>query len=311
MPKLNDTQSVLLATAAQRDSGSLYPLAETLTPGARVAQAVSKLTASALVVERKTTEPAATHRIDRDLRLGLFITPAGLQAIGIAPEGGYQLSDNIEPPSPSLPAAASHGTKASQVLTLLSCPGGATLAEMIEKNRVAAALHARRAHRPAQEGPRYRAQQTGQSDLLPHRQGGRGLMNVEAELARLETLSPAELRVRWAEVTGTMAPRVRPKLLRLALAWELQAKVFGGHSRETIHLLDRLERGQTKTSRATPGVRLVREWGGKAHIVTVGDDQVIRWDGKEWRSLSEVARAITGTRWSGPAFFGLRKRMAA
>lgn len=136
-------------------------------------------------------------------------------------------------------------------------------------------------------------------------------MNVDAELARLETLSPAALRTRWVEVTGSAVPRVRPKLLRLALAWEIQAKAYGGHARETTRLLDQLERGQTKTSRATAGMRLVREWGGKAQVVTVGEDQVIRWDGREWRSLSEVARAITGTRWSGPAFFGLKRKAAA
>jgi len=58
-------------------------------------------------------------------------------------------------------------------------------------------------------------------------------------------------------------------------------------------------------------MRLVREWNGKAHVVMVGDDKVIRWNGQEWRSLSEVAKAITGTHWSGPAFFGLKKRAAA
>ena len=136
-------------------------------------------------------------------------------------------------------------------------------------------------------------------------------MNVDVELARLDTLSPAELRTRWVQVTGAAVPRVRPRLLRLALAWELQARAYGGHTRETTRLLDQLERGQTRTSRATPGMRLVREWGGKAHVVTVGDDQVISWDGREWRSLSEVARAITGTRWSGPAFFGLKRKAAA
>ena len=133
-------------------------------------------------------------------------------------------------------------------------------------------------------------------------------MNVDTEIARLETLSPADLRARWSAVTGTVVPKIRPRLLRLALAWELQAKAYGGHSRETTRLLDQLERGLTKTVRVKPGMRLVREWQGRAHVVTVGEDQVIRWDGREWRSLSEVARAITGTRWSGPAFFGLKKR---
>jgi hypothetical protein len=55
----------------------------------------------------------------------------------------------------------------------------------------------------------------------------------------------------------------------------------------------------------------VREWQGRVHVVTVGEDQVIRWYGREWGSLSEVARAITGTRWSGPAFFGLKRKAAA
>lgn len=58
-------------------------------------------------------------------------------------------------------------------------------------------------------------------------------------------------------------------------------------------------------------MRLAREWNGKLHVVTVGEDGVIRWSDGEWRSLSEVARAITGTRWSGPAFFGLKARKVA
>ena len=95
-------------------------------------------------------------------------------------------------------------------------------------------------------------------------------MNVDAELARLETLSPADLRARWSAVTGTVVPKIRPRLLRLALAWELQAKAYGGHSRETTRLLDQLERGLTKTVRVKPGMRLVREWQGRAHVVTVG-----------------------------------------
>jgi hypothetical protein len=55
----------------------------------------------------------------------------------------------------------------------------------------------------------------------------------------------------------------------------------------------------------------VREWAGKAHVVTIAEDKVIRWQDREWRSLSEVTRAITGTRWSGPAFFGLKRKAAA
>ena len=82
-------------------------------------------------------------------------------------------------------------------------------------------------------------------------------------------------------------------------------------SRSTTAALDQFAHGQTTTQALAAGMRLVREWGGKVHVVVVGEDQVIHWDGREWRSLSEVARAITGTRWSGPAFFGLKRKVAA
>ena len=124
-------------------------------------------------------------------------------------------------------------------------------------------------------------------------------------------MASVELRDTWRRVTKSPVPRISPAMLRLALAWELQAQAYGGLSRETTRTLDQLAAAKTRTSAATPGMRLVREWGGKAHVVTIGDDQVIRWNDREWRSLSEVARAITGTRWSGPAFFGLKRSLAA
>ena len=134
---------------------------------------------------------------------------------------------------------------------------------------------------------------------------------VEAEIAALEALSSAALRERWSALTGSPVPRISPKLLRLALAWKLQARSFGGLSRATTRTLDQLGRGETLTAPARPGMRLVREWQGRVHVVTVGEDQVVRWEERPYRSLSEVARAITGTRWSGPAFFGLKKKVAA
>ncbi|WCT72159.1 DUF2924 domain-containing protein [Sphingomonas naphthae] len=106
-------------------------------------------------------------------------------------------------------------------------------------------------------------------------------------------------------------PRISPSLLRLALAWEIQARAQGGLARQTRQRLAQIGAAKTRTPPARAGMRLVREWNGQAHVVTVGKDEVIRWDGREWRSLSEVARAITGTRWSGPAFFGLKKTIAA
>lgn len=137
------------------------------------------------------------------------------------------------------------------------------------------------------------------------------MIEVADELARLETLSSAELRETWVKLCGEPVPNVSPKLLRLALGWEVQARRLGGLSRETVRTLDQLARGATKTTPASAGMRLVREWQGRLHVVTIGEDRVIRWDDREWKSLSEVARAITGTRWSGPAFFGLKKKVAA
>jgi hypothetical protein len=134
--------------------------------------------------------------------------------------------------------------------------------------------------------------------------------DLEAELAALAGLSPPQLREKWVAVTGRPLPRVSPKLLRLALAWELQASVHGGLSRRTSQKLAQLAGARSVTREAQAGMRLVREWGGKVHVVTIGEDKVIRWNDREWRSLSQVARAITGTRWSGPAFFGLRTRKA-
>ncbi|MEA1085207.1 DUF2924 domain-containing protein [Sphingomonas sp. CD22] len=134
---------------------------------------------------------------------------------------------------------------------------------------------------------------------------------MASTLAELGTLPSDVLRQRWRSLVGSPAPKVSPRMLRLALAWEIQARASAGLARTASQTLDQLGRGQTRTQAATPGMRLVREWQGRAHVVTVGEDQVIRWDEREWRSLSEVARAITGTRWSGPAFFGLKKKAVA
>lgn len=137
------------------------------------------------------------------------------------------------------------------------------------------------------------------------------MSRVEAEVAALATLSSAQLKDRWRRFTGTPVPRISPAMLRLALAWKLQARAQGGLSRATSRTLDQLAAARTRTSPAQPGMRLVRAWAGKAHVVTIAEDGTIRWDEREWRSLSEVARAITGTRWSGPAFFGLKRKVAA
>ncbi len=137
------------------------------------------------------------------------------------------------------------------------------------------------------------------------------LTDLDAELAALADMPLADMRARWRAVSDKPVPRVRRTLLRLALAYELQAELHGGLSRRTEHRLTYLAGKNTTPDVPRPGMRLVREWNGALHTVTIDEDGLIHWEGKTWRSLSEVARAITGTRWSGPAFFGLRQRSAA
>jgi hypothetical protein len=137
------------------------------------------------------------------------------------------------------------------------------------------------------------------------------MISVDAQLTALDGMSSDALRSLWGTLTASPVPRVSPAMLRLALGYEIQARAFGALPRSVTRVLDQLARGNTKTARAGPGTRLIREWQGKFHMVTIGEDGIIRWNEREWGSLSEVARAITGTRWSGPAFFGLKKRIAA
>ena len=132
-------------------------------------------------------------------------------------------------------------------------------------------------------------------------------VDLDAELAAIPAMSFAELRSRWSALTGAPAPRVRHALLRMALAFELQASVYGGLSRRTGQRLAELGGHAPPAS----GTRLVREWKGTLHTVMIDAEDRIHWGGRRWNSLSEVARAITGTRWSGPAFFGLKKGDAA
>ncbi len=137
------------------------------------------------------------------------------------------------------------------------------------------------------------------------------MAKLQHQLAELDAMAKGDLRDRWAKLTGRPVPQVSARLLRLALAYEIQTKALGGLSRKTKQRLDQAVAAKTRTSDVRPGMRLAREFGGKVHVVTVGEGGEINWNGKEWRSLSEVARAITGTRWSGPAFFGLKKKWKA
>lgn len=135
-------------------------------------------------------------------------------------------------------------------------------------------------------------------------------------LGRLAELPPEELRSEWARHFGAPAPNLSPELLRLGIGNKLQERTHGGLSRQTRSLLKavaaRQDRGDVKAPlprKLTPGTRLVRDWHGVGHTVTVLADG-FEYDGKHWKSLTAVARAITGAHWNGPLFFGLAERKA-
>jgi len=138
---------------------------------------------------------------------------------------------------------------------------------------------------------------------------------LEQQLAELPGMSPAQLRAKWRECWRKPAPDIGPDLLRRGIAWKLQSRVYGelpSHiKRELERAADRLRRGEELRSSSRPslkpGTRLVRQWQGRVLRVLVLDDGY-DYDGKRFSSLTQVATAITGTHWSGPNFFGLRKR---
>ena len=130
-------------------------------------------------------------------------------------------------------------------------------------------------------------------------------------LRRLRELSADELRTEWARRYGAPAPSLSPDLLRLGIGYRLQEQRLGGMSRPTRSVLRQVARraaeGDSKAPlprRLTPGTRLVRDWHGNGHTVVVLDDG-FEYDGRHWRSLTAIAKAITGTHWNGYRFFGL------
>ena len=137
---------------------------------------------------------------------------------------------------------------------------------------------------------------------------------VEAELDRLAVMPIAQLRIRYCEVFRTDPPKAfGPDLLRRSIAHRIQEKAYGGLSRSTQRLLDQMMKTYAAKPngkivlprRIKPGSELVRTWKGKSYRVMVMADGFAH-DGKTFASLSEIASQITGTRWNGPRFFGLR-----
>jgi len=160
---------------------------------------------------------------------------------------------------------------------------------------------------------------------------------VEGEILALESLDIAALQARWRELYGVPSPvKVRSGFLRRAIAYRLQELVLGGLKPATRRELRRIAQharvhrshsgGKRSSGSAndaalalpprrktlSPGTRLLREWNGTTEIVEVLADG-FGWHGRTFKTLSAVAVAITGTKWSGPKFFGLAtpKKLAA
>ena len=140
---------------------------------------------------------------------------------------------------------------------------------------------------------------------------------ILARLAALKLMSVNDLKAEWQALFDAPAPNNSRTFLEGRLAYRIQELTYGGPDKQTRRLLDLLadEIGGTLTRKAqiadprnpVVGTTLIREWDGTAHTVTVLKDG-FDWGGQRYKSLSAVARAITGTRWNGYRFFGLRER---
>ena len=137
---------------------------------------------------------------------------------------------------------------------------------------------------------------------------------VEVELERLPKMSIVELRSRYRELFRTDPPKAfGPDLLRRSIAHRIQERTYGGLSRDHQRLLDQLARAaQAKPNgrlelprRIKPGSELVRTWNRRTYRVLVME-KGFACEGKTYSSLSQIAFEITGTKWNGPRFFGLR-----
>ena len=143
---------------------------------------------------------------------------------------------------------------------------------------------------------------------------------IPARLAALKTTPTKELKTQWRELFETEPPTFNRRYLESRLAYRIQELAYGGLKPETVRRLEmlgeQLDGGNITLRRIRAdlkpiaGTRLVREWQGIEQTVTVLADGY-EWQGRPYRSLSSVARAITGTRWNGWIFFGLKSRRGA
>lgn len=138
-------------------------------------------------------------------------------------------------------------------------------------------------------------------------------LDIAAEIGRLECLATNQLREEWRRLFQTPPPRrLSRNILLRAITYKLQENAFGGLSKAILRKLQSTAPCATSSTAKPrprpsfkPGTRLVREWHGVTHTVVILAEGV-EWRGQRFRSLSIVAREITGAHWSGPRFFGLK-----
>jgi hypothetical protein len=141
--------------------------------------------------------------------------------------------------------------------------------------------------------------------------------SVLARLAALKTAPVADLKAKWRELFETEPPPYNRRFLEHRLAYRIQELAYGGLKPETIKRLKAIaedldggnpaRRRQSAKDRPISGTRLIREYQGIEHCVTVRDED-FEYQGRPYKSLSAIARAITGTRWNGLVFFGLKNQ---
>ena len=139
---------------------------------------------------------------------------------------------------------------------------------------------------------------------------------IAQRLIALSRLRNETLRQLWQELFHAPALKMRKDFMLPILAHRLQEQAFGPLANPTRNRLERLARGIGTTSdtllsgpRLSPGTRLVRQWNSRIHVVNV-ESSGYEYDGTRYRSLSQIARLITGTRWSGPVFFGIKNKQS-
>ena len=144
-------------------------------------------------------------------------------------------------------------------------------------------------------------------------------IDIAEAVARLSALTIFELRGEWRRLYRMQPPmRLSRDLLMRGITYELQERLLGGLSKTVARKLEQAKADPANRDEAKPappislkpGTRLVREWRGATHMVLIHADGV-EWRGQRYPSLSVVAREITGAHWSGPRFFGLRRRPPA